>query len=174
MTPPNTSMNTKIAGAHVVLHRLLRTSCDKKYVPVVLLCKRTHDAPIHPANWALFGGKLEKRGSKRKRGGKRKRDERPEEAAMREVEEELGIKLIATRLEELCRVCVERANGTWSIHYFRYSLDYDLDKLRLHRNHEGKVEGEGLGWFSAEEIHHLLVRPEDRIAVDTFFREHGT
>src|SRR5260221_452090 len=142
MTPPNTSMNTKIAGAHVLLHRLLRTSCDKKhrkrkddlaadnkYVPVVLLCKRTHDAPIHPGYWGLFGGNLKNR-------------ESPRDGAKREVDEELGIILKAKRLEELCSVSVERANGTCSIQYFRYSLEYDLDKLRLHRNNEGKVEGE--------------------------------
>jgi hypothetical protein len=49
-----------------------------------------------------------------------------------------------------------------------------MDKLRLRPDKKGVVEGEGLGWFTAEEIHHLTVRPEDRIAIDYFFRKYGT
>ncbi|MFL5245256.1 MAG: NUDIX domain-containing protein [Gemmataceae bacterium] len=157
---------TKVAGAHVVFYRVLKTCCCEarhESVRAIMLCKRTQDAPTHPGYWALFGGKLNNA------------EETPKDAAKREVEEELGLILEARRLEELGPpVCVARADGACSIQYFHYLLDYDLDKLTLRPNRKGKVEGEGLGWFTAEEIHHLMVRPEDRIAVDNFFREHGT
>jgi hypothetical protein len=48
-----------------------------------------------------------------------------------------------------------------------------MDDLRLRRMNGKKVEGEGLGWFTAEEIHHLNVRPEDRTAINHFFEENG-
>jgi hypothetical protein len=44
--------------------------------------------------------------------------------------------------------------------------------LRWNADHR-KVEGEGLGWFNAEELRHLLVRPEDRTAIEAFFAAHG-
>jgi 8-oxo-dGTP pyrophosphatase MutT (NUDIX family) len=180
-TPPDTSVNKIIpAGAHVVLHKLLRTSCDKKhrnakddtdanknYVQVVLLYKRTHDAPIHPGHWALFGGKL-------------KDNEKPKAAAKREVNEELAIDQVAValdgnKLKALCNVKIARRDGSFWISYFSSLLDVGIDKLTLRPNPENsKVEGEGLGWFDAEDIHHLPLRPEDRFALIEFFRKHGT
>ena len=172
-------MKRKIAGAHVVLHRLLRTSCgkkhkkteddiaaDKKYVQVVLLSKRTHDAPIHPGHWALFGGT-------------REGNENPKDRAKLEVMQELAndrdpVDLAASNLKALCDVTIARRDGTFRIRYFSSLLDVGIDKLTLRPNgKDGKVEGEGLGWFDAEEIHHLPVRPEDRIALKEFFRKHG-
>jgi hypothetical protein len=72
---------------------------------------------------------------------------------------------------------IQRGNtrGPLGVRYFSAELNYDMDCLTLKRNaHEGKVEGEGLGWFTAEEIGHLMVRPEDRSAISTFFRKRGT
>jgi 8-oxo-dGTP pyrophosphatase MutT (NUDIX family) len=54
-------------------------------VCAILLCKRTHDAPIYPAHWSVFGGWVEKR-------------EQPKDAAIREVHEELGIVLPKSKL----------------------------------------------------------------------------
>lgn len=87
----------------------------------------------------------------------------------REVEEELGTKLglVEDRLEWLCDVRIARGSGAVWISYFTYSLDLDMNELTLQKH--GKVEGEVLGWFDAEEIHHLQVRPEDRIALNDFF-----
>lgn len=118
---------------------------------------------MHPGYWSLFGGRLD--GS-----------ERPKNAAIREVHEELGIKLHDASVKALCDVKIKRANarGALGVRYFCAELDYDMDRLTLKRNpHEGKVEGEGLGWFTAEEVGHLMVRPEDRIALGMFFRKHG-
>jgi hypothetical protein len=49
-----------------------------------------------------------------------------------------------------------------------------MDKLTLRYNsEEKKVEGEGLGWFTAEEVNHMWLRPEDRVAVEKFFEQSG-
>jgi 8-oxo-dGTP pyrophosphatase MutT (NUDIX family) len=144
-------------GAHVVLHRLVKT-CNGS-VRVVLLYKRTHDAPIHAGHWALFGGKLGN-------------NEEPKDAVKREVQEELGIEVAG--LTDLCDVRIARADGTFSVRYFRSPLDVGIHELSLQPNpRDGKVEGEGLAWFDAEEIHHLTVRPEDRIALNEFFKNQG-
>ena len=151
----------KVSGAHVVFHKLLRTGKDA--IQAVLLCKRTQDAPIHPGYWSLFGGRV-------------KAKETPERAVRREVEEELEItSKHIQKTEWLCDVEIIRKEGKRTITYFKSPLDVDMDKLRLKRNKkEKKVEGEGLGWFTAEEVHHLMMRPEDRTAVTTFFLENGT
>lgn len=160
-----------IAGAHVVFHRHLKVSPDgvspEKYVQAVLLCKRTQNAPIHPGHWGLFGGKVE--------------NETPIEAVKREVKEELKIcqgldlESAGSELIELTEVAIARGEETLKIKYYSYPLNHDLDQLALKPNKkDGKVEGEGLAWFSAEEVHHLMVRPEDRIAVDCFFKKRGT
>ena len=159
------------AGAHVVFHRLLKVSAEgvlpEKHVQAVLLCKRTQNAPIHPGHWGLFGGRIDN-------------GESPDEAVKREVSEELkigqGLQLdqAGGRLAELTEVAIKRGDDTLRIKYYSYLLNFDLDQLALRPNAHEKVEGEGLAWFTAEEVHHLTVRPEDRIAVNYFFREHGT
>ena len=162
-------MEVKISGAHIVLHKLVRTGkykknmkCIQDEIQAVLLCKRTQDAPMHPGYWSLFGGKL-------------KPKEEPEQAVRRELEEELEITGQSLQgMKQLCNVSITRKQGTRSISYLSSPLDVYMDGLRLKRNKkEKKVEGEGLGWFTAEEVHHLTMRPEDRIAVTKFFRETG-
>jgi 8-oxo-dGTP pyrophosphatase MutT (NUDIX family) len=159
-----------VAGAHVVFHRLLRVTPDgaspENFVQAVLLCKRTQNAPIHPGYWGLFGGKVE--------------NETPMDAVKREVREELKIcqgldlAVAGSHLTELADVAITRGEGTITIQYYSFFLNYDLDELSLQPNARGKVEGEGLAWFTAEEVHHLMVRPEDRIALDWFFKKCGT
>ena len=152
----------KIGGAHIVFHRLLSTSkCNPHFVRAVLLTKRTLDAPMHPGYWGLVGGIVNS-------------GERPKKAALREAHEELGIK--PSILQPLCDVSVDHGKRNASgARYFSAALDLEMDKLTLKRNlEENKVEGEGLGWFSAEEVHHLMLRPGDRIAIATFFKKHGT
>ena len=148
------------ASAHVVFHRMLRVS-HKRSLRAVLLCKRTLDAPTHPAYWSLFGGRIEP-------------GERPKQAALREVQEELGIPPSKIQLADLCDVSVSRADGRHALKYFRSVLDLDMDCLTLRRSpKEAKVEGQALGWFTAEEIHHMLVCPEHRVAIACFFQRNG-
>jgi 8-oxo-dGTP pyrophosphatase MutT (NUDIX family) len=131
-------------------------------VCAILLCKRTHDAPIYPAHWSVFGGWIEK-------------SEQPKDAAIREVREELGIVLPKRKLEHLCDLPLQRGTArNMGVRYFSCALDLDMDRLALQRNRdEDKVEGEGLGWFTAEEIPHLRVRPTDRSAIELFYRQRG-
>ena len=57
--------------------------------------------------------------------------------------------------------------------YFRYQLaDQESDPV-LSRGKDAKPEDEGLAWFDAEEINHLLIRPEDRSAIAKFFQDRG-
>jgi 8-oxo-dGTP pyrophosphatase MutT (NUDIX family) len=151
-------------GAHVVLHRLVKTNSDP--VRAVLLCKRTLDAPIHPGYWGLFGGTRS-----------RNKDANARATATREVWEELKLPLSPVDLTPLCRVKVVRGGRTPLVEYFTCPADYGMDELTLQgkdeTGKEKKVEGEGLGWFTAEEIHHLTVRPEDRIAINEFFKKEG-
>jgi ADP-ribose pyrophosphatase YjhB (NUDIX family) len=150
-----------IVGAHLVFHRCLKASRKgepEQFVPAVLLCKRTLDAPTEPGQWSLFGGMLHV-----------KHGEDSKSAAIREVREELHVHLDAHDLEELCRVPAEDP----VIVYYTYHLNWDLDRLTLQRSPEGKVEGEGIGWFSRAEVDHLAVRLNDRIAVADFFKNHA-
>jgi 8-oxo-dGTP pyrophosphatase MutT (NUDIX family) len=152
----------KIKGAHVVLHRLLKTNAAS-LIPAVLLYKRTQDAPVHAGYWGLVGGTLDE-------------GEEPAAGVLRELEEELGILASEIVLEPLCDVRIRRDAdpGETGARYFAASLDLGMDRLTLRYNSaEGKVEGEGLGWFTAEEIHHVWLRPEDRIAVEQFFQRRG-
>jgi len=152
----------KIWGAHVVFHRLLRTRSVSS-VCAVLLCKRTEDAPIYAGYWGLIGGTLDD-------------GEEPASGALREVEEELGIPRTELTLQFLCDVRVQRNADPCEIgaRYFAAPLDRSMDKLTLTYNSaERKVEGEGLGWFTAEEIHHMWLSPEDRVAVEKFFEQNG-
>ena len=118
---------------------------------------------MHPGYWGLIGGKL-------------KVDEKPRAAALREVQEELGIASSEIALESLCDVRIRRDAGSdeLGVRYFVAALDLGMDKLSLKYNFkEGKVEGEGLGWFITKEIHHMWLRPEDRTAVAKFFEGSG-
>jgi len=118
---------------------------------------------MHPGYWTLIGGRLEDA-------------EDPAAGALREVEEELGIESAEITLDFLCDVRVQRNADSDEIgaRYFAAPLNLGMDKLTLmYNSEEGKVEGEGLGWFTAEEINHMWLRPEDRVAVTKFFERSG-
>ena len=59
-------------------------------------------------------------------------------------------------------------NGVVMVSYFKAPLNEDMDSLRLRRTEE-KVEGQGIAWFTKEEIQHLSMRAEDRTALNFFF-----
>ena len=145
----------EVAGAHVVFHKMVATP-GKHQIQGVLLYKRTQDAPIQPGYWGLIGGSV-------------RRGEDATVALLREIKEELEVPEFQPP-EFLCDVSIMRDGVTKFIRYFKAHLGHDMDSLRLKRNQEdNKVEGEGLGWFTQEEIHHLWVRPEDRVALTRFF-----
>jgi len=118
---------------------------------------------MHAGYWGLIGGTLND-------------SEDPMSGALREVEEELGISQTEISLNFLCDVRIQRNANPIEIgaRYFTAPLERGMDRLALKYNsEEEKVEGEGLGWFTAEEVHHMWLRPEDRIAVEKFFEQSG-
>lgn len=118
---------------------------------------------MYAGYWGLIGGSLDD-------------GEEPASGALREVEEELGIPRTELTLQFLCDVRVQRNADPCEIgdRYFAAPLDRGMDKLALAYNSaEQKVEGEGLGWFTAEEVNHMWLRPEDRAAVEKFFEQNG-
>lgn len=186
MTRSKKAKRKKFEGAHIVLHRLLDVNLsenckgepDHDRVQAILLFKRGQTAPVHARLWSLVGGKP-----------KKKPKETPEEAAIREMKEELKICDESKypkkgTLKNLAEVGIVRQDGKQWIKYFSFQLDLEMDRLRLRRSAPeekelrkhfpyGLVESEGLSWFTAEEIHQLPMRPEDRIAINKFFEKNG-
>ena len=163
------------AGAHVILYRLLKTyekpsektnDTKTESVRAILLTKRTLDVSVHPGCWSLIGGNKNI-----------KKDKTSKETAQRELVEELEVRNIDLRnygMKKVRDVKIVRESGKHTICYFSALLQVAMDDLRLLRNKcNNKVESEGLGWFTAEEIHHLNVRPEDRTAINHFFEQNG-
>ena len=128
-------------GAAVILHRNGR----------VLLQKRTSDAPRWPSMWAVFGGNFYS-------------DESPEDAAVREVEEELGISLCVDSIEFVCKIAVHVGDRTGYAHYFAAPLTVPLKEIRLQ-------EGGGFALFESKELEGLSLIPHAREALEHFFKQ---
>ena len=144
-------------GAHVVLHRKLKTSGRRRAL-AILLVKRTLDAPSDAGDWGLVGGGM-------------KAGETSKEAVLRELNEEICYRG-GVRVHFLCKTRRRDKGGDpYSIFFYSAHLPEDMDTLKLKRNNERnrKVEGEGLAWFTRDEVCSLCVRPQDLPAVDKFF-----
>lgn len=152
-------------GAHVVFYRALSMNPEGQSVPAVLLCKRTQDAPDHPGFWSLFGGQLDD-----------KDNGDPECAARREIQEELKAIDVNLGTLEMEKLHLAKVNEC-SVTYFKAPLDIGMNMMRLRWNMEHKkVEGEGVGWFTEEDIQYLekRMRSEDHSAVAKFFEQART
>ena len=138
-------------GAHVVLY-----TTDKRILLYKRdLCKRDGSPLIHPGHWALFGGEIE--------CGRDGND--PQRADSNELRDELaGYESEPDSFEPLCCIRVTRPNRHPLIHYYTAPLDRTIYQLTL------REEGSGLGLFSQEEIDHIPIRPEDRLAIERFFQ----
>ena len=84
----------------------------------VLLQKRDHQPERYPGYLALFGGQIES-------------DESPEEAAVREVKEELGLDLDIGSLRPLGTIEVLREGYNATLLFFTAPLLVDLGELKL-------------------------------------------
>ncbi|MAF53396.1 MAG: NUDIX hydrolase [SAR202 cluster bacterium] len=145
-------------GAHVIFHRRVPTALDES-VQVVLLCKRTQDAPTDSGKWSFFGGTREEMD-----GGD------PARTAVREVAEELTVSVDVDELGYVGRFAVPSGAETVHVEIYASELRQDMDALTLRRAAPDLiVEGEGLAWFTAEETRALDIRLADRQALAAFF-----
>ena len=92
--------------------------------------------------------------------------ETPRKTVLREINEELCYRTRPLQVSHLLKV----NNGTHTVYFFQAPLlKEDMDTLKLKRNEQGKVEAEGIGWFTQEEAFCLRLRPQDIPAVQKFF-----
>ena len=130
-------------GAGVILHK-----GDQ-----VLLQLRTFDAKAYPGFWSTFGGHIEE-------------GEQPESAAIREIEEELGLRLDQSQLTRLGSASILHGETPAELHFFTAALEVDLSNLAL-------GEGAGFGLIPAREIHNLRLTPATRLALDRHYEQQG-
>jgi mutator protein MutT len=94
----------------------------------IALQLRERDQELNPDRWSIFGGHIEN-------------GEKPEQAAMREIKEELSVNLSPDKLKPLGKFV--RENHAYSI--FVYPVSQELDNAVLH-------EGLRWRWCYQEEI----------------------
>ena len=119
----------------------------------VLLQLRTFDAKSYPGFWSTFGGHIEE-------------GEQSEAAAVREIEEELGLQLELSQLVRLGSASVLRGDTPVKIHFFAAALEVELSDLIL-------SEGAGFGFFPAREIQSLRLTPATKLALDRHYERLG-
>lgn len=119
----------------------------------VLLQLRDSNPKQFPRHWDAFGGRIED-------------GEKPLDAALREVKEELGLVLTADVLEPIGDIGVVRLDGQAKIHCFATPLQIPLSNLCL-------AEGDGFALHPQEAIANLQLIPEARLAVERYFESEG-
>jgi 8-oxo-dGTP pyrophosphatase MutT (NUDIX family) len=119
----------------------------------VLLQKRDDQPKLFPNYWTVFGGQID--------GG-----EEPEATACREIKEELGFDIDPALLHYLGSIRAMRGSEYITVHYFASPLVLDLRELKL-------SEGDGFAYFRQDELHFLLMLPEDRLALERHFATQG-
>lgn len=117
----------------------------------VLLQHRTEDAPKNPGCWGFFGGHIEE-------------GETPEQAAKREVKEELGIEL--DNFSFFKKFTGSDQYGQFEFFIFTAPLPFSIEQLKKQQK-----EGQGLGLFSFEEIKNLKLSPCDRPILKELFNK---
>lgn len=96
----------------------------------VLLQLRDDKTPIHPNQWGFFGGKSEK-------------NESPKECFIRELEEELGIKIQNGDIKHLC----DYLNIDRNIWRHIFYVESKLNKSKMTLN-----EGAGFDWIPLDKL----------------------
>lgn len=96
----------------------------------ILLHKRDSRAKVNPNQWAFFGGLNEK-------------GETPKQTFVREIQEELGIKILEDRIVPLCDYLNEELQ-TYR-HVFFVESDLDKSQMRL-------TEGEDVDWIPLDKV----------------------
>lgn len=114
----------------------------------VLLQHRTADAPRKPDHWAFFGGHIEI-------------GETPAEAAMREFEEELKIKI--RDMKFFRRYIFEEEDGSVVKFFFMLLFDESVSDLKSQQQ-----EGDDLGYFRNSDLKNLKISTDDHKVLDDF------
>ena len=102
-----------------------------------------------PGGWGVFGGHIEG-------------DESPIQTAVREIEEELMIRLDPNNLKELGVIEIQRTISTYVTHYYSSELPVQLSDLSLR-------EGIGMALWAKKEVPLLHLAYEDLTAVMRHF-----
>jgi len=119
----------------------------------VLLQHRDENNKWNQDSWSEFGGQIEK-------------EETPEEAAKRELKEELGIE--AAELKFFKKYELQRKKGIYEQFVFTATLNPSLKDLKKQQK-----EGKDLALFSCEEIKNLKMADYTREILEDFFKENG-
>ncbi len=120
---------------------ILLFNTDKK----ILFQLRAKDALNLPGYWAFFGGGIDK-------------DETPEQAVVREAQEELGYILSQPRLV-MTQPFLRDAGDTENSFKYVFMELYDPSQTLV------LGEGEAMDWFSIEETAQLQMSEHDRVAL---------
>ena len=112
---------------------------------------RTVDASWNPDAWSEFGGKIEK-------------GETPEEAAKRELKEELEIEL--TELRFFKRYEFQREKGAYEQFVFTAPLLISIEKLRKQQK-----EGQNLELFTFENLRNLKMAEYTKEILKDLFKQ---
>lgn len=116
---------------------------DKK----ILMQHRDKDAPTNPDMWGLFGGHI-------------REEEKPIEAAFREIEEELGLKV--AKLDLFKRYDLIHINR--EVFIYAGQTNIALEQLK-----KQQTEGQGVGFFSLEELKDMKVVGYVMIVLKDYF-----
>ena len=118
------------------------------------LMHRRPFAKQHGGLWEFPGGKVEV-------------SEKPPESLVRELQEELGIKVVGTDLVPLTFAQSEAETDQISIVILLYRID-------VWQGDPQALEGEGIGWFTPDEVMELDKPPLDvELAARLFAKEAG-
>lgn len=112
----------------------------------VLLQHRSSEAVYYPGYWGFFGGGIES-------------GETPEKALKREIMEELEINIDSARFFK--RYEIEEEKGVYE--RFLYLLPINISFKRLKSQLR---EGDGIGFFSLDEVNKLKINPYTRFIFD--------
>ncbi|XOB40803.1 MAG: NUDIX hydrolase [Candidatus Nealsonbacteria bacterium] len=115
----------------------------------VLLQHRDNNTSWYPGHWGIFGGQIEK-------------GENPEQAARREIKEEIGIELVDLKFFK--KYGLKRRKGIYKAFFFTAPLTISVEKLKYQQ-----TEGQDLGFFSFNEIKDLKVTDLTKAALKDFF-----
>lgn len=117
----------------------------------ILLLHRDNNTSWYPDSWGIVGGQIEK-------------GETPEQAAKREVKEEIGIKV--TDLRFFKKYELKREKGIYEAFFFTTTpLNVSIEKLR-----NQQTEGQNLRFFNINELKNLKTTDLAKAALKDFFK----